>query len=91
VNYSIALPGLVETSSKELQEILGLHYNREKYSKTLANQYRSFTVTIPATITKQATAPSVYRNSDEDIYTHSNTTTGVYRVTCANGSESLRQ
>ena len=91
MNYSIALPGLVETSSKELQEILGLHYNREKYSKTLANQYRSFTVTIPATITKQATAPSVYRNSDEDIYTHSNTTTGVYRVTCANGSESLRQ
>jgi hypothetical protein len=37
VNYSIALPGPVETSSKEFQEILGLHYNKEKYPKTLAN------------------------------------------------------
>jgi hypothetical protein len=46
VNYSIALPGLVETSSKELQEILGLHYNKEKCPKTLANQHESFTVTI---------------------------------------------
>ena len=89
MNYSVALPGLVETSSKELQEILGLHYNKEKRPKTLANQHKSFTVTIPATITKQATAPSVYRNSDKDIYTHSNTTTGVHCVTCANGSESL--
>jgi hypothetical protein len=30
VNYSIALPGLVETSSKELQGLLGL-YCKEKY------------------------------------------------------------
>jgi len=54
VNYSVALPGLVETSSKELQEILGLHYNNEKYPKTLANQHKSFTVTIPVRITNKS-------------------------------------